>query len=274
MNPVVRAGNWTLNMHTRKQNFTLIELLVVVAIIAVLAAMLLPALGKARDAARSVTCSNQLRQISLAAQMYTADFDDYLPGGVQESSPLRWRVLIASYLGFEITGVNSPSASTVYDGGPGSVFYCPAAWSDPAFQNAGKGFFNNGPWSWLQGTIGMNACLVPSRPPPASANVAYVNGGVDRINQVVDASGTIHYGDVGEEYYSWNGEDYFHDPLLYTYHFTNYVVPPPHSRHPRQANYVFLDGHVNALRRIDLWAPDTGHWYGNFPNIGYFHADE
>jgi prepilin-type processing-associated H-X9-DG protein len=245
----------------------------VIAIIALLAALLLPALKQARDTARAATCSNQLRQLSLAAQMYTVDSNDGMPGGEQESSPLQWRVLIAPYLGFAITGVNSPSAASVADGGPESLFYCPAAWNDLAFQRAGHGFYKE-PWSWLQGTIGINACLVRSRPPPFSANVAYVNGGADRITQVVNPSGTILYGDVSDEYHTWNGLDYFHDPLIYTYHFTNYVVPPPRNRHPREGNYVFLDGHVDALRRVDLYAPDTGYWWGNFPNIGYFHCTE
>ena len=62
-----------------KHRFTLIELLVVIAIIAILAAILLPALNSARERGRSAACINNLKQIGTAASMYQGDNEDYFP---------------------------------------------------------------------------------------------------------------------------------------------------------------------------------------------------
>ena len=75
-----RKKEETKGIEMKKSIFTLIELLVVIAIIAILASMLLPALSKARQAAQSIKCVSNMKQMCLGANIYASENDNYLPG--------------------------------------------------------------------------------------------------------------------------------------------------------------------------------------------------
>jgi prepilin-type N-terminal cleavage/methylation domain-containing protein/prepilin-type processing-associated H-X9-DG protein len=117
----------------RRSGFTLVELLVVIGIIAVLVSILLPALNRAREAARAVVCASNLKQLGMALAMYVNDNKDCTPRfrydsqtGNQPGFQWEWSKAVEKYLAVNLQMVNHQNAGLVEEQKL-TVYYCPSA---------------------------------------------------------------------------------------------------------------------------------------------------
>ena len=233
--------------------FTLIELLVVIAIIAILAGMLMPALGKARARSRSIACLSNAKQIGLALQQYTVDYNDYLPNfsdGNPGSNPMKftnpWHQALAAYIAPESVYKDPDNRISPEKG----VWRCPGLGDDEM-----QGTY----WG---GGYGANRTLMRY----VYKNDTTQKEGTIRVTRIRKPAETAAIGDSGRPVDVADGK-----PVSYVAWMTwitspqssgNWKMPSgtgpksgteqPAARHNGSANIVFADCHARAVQFAEL----------------------
>ena len=221
-----------------KKSFTLLELLIVIAILAILAGLLLPALGAARNKARSIECLGNLRQNALAMQMYSMDFGGHVVTYTKDSSKatIPWTMIL--FEGKYVPGTSYLKTKT---------FLCPAlppeGFVDP-YRTYGSLRFND-MWEadYFENEKGWgNFCLRDVA--MATQEFYYLPQKLKKPSQALHFADTLYIspGNLGD------GVGFYYMPLMVIANATLSV------HHDRKANIAFFDGHAAAVSDAALQA--------------------
>lgn len=225
----------------RKDSFTLIELLVVIAIIAILAGMLLPALNQARDKARSISCTSNLKNIGTAVIQYTADYNDWYPhyGTTMflTDNRISWPQLIMQYINGmparESGNTDIYATAAMQRACVTGVFRCPSRVDSEICSNTGYG--NNGDW----GGYGWNLMYMGYDNRERTA--AWPYDPWVKMSMVGKSSQTLMAGDA-----NWrSGLD---EALKFTLRALDTYNPLTSGVHSGSGNHIWADGHVSNFK--------------------------